>query len=70
MALVKVRKWGNSIGVVIPEEEAKKLKLQSGDTVNLQVQKIARIQELFGKYKFKEPIQKIKDELRRGWDND
>ena len=70
MPLGKVRKWGNSLGVVIPEEESKKMRLRSGDTVDFKVHKVAPIKELFGSLKFKRPTQEIKDEMKRGWKDD
>ncbi len=70
MPLGKVRKWGNSLGVVIPEEESKKMRLRSGDTVDFKVHKVVPIEKLFGSIKLKKTAQEIKDEMRRGWKND
>ncbi|HIJ98126.1 TPA: hypothetical protein H1012_02100 [archaeon] len=70
MVLVTVRKWGNSVGVVIPEEEKKKLHLGTGDTVDLKVHKVVPIKQLFGSLKFKRSTQEMKNEMKRGWKND
>ncbi len=40
MALAKVIKRGNHLGVIIPKEEAKKQKLRAGDNVYLEMRKI------------------------------
>ena len=60
-----MRKWGNSLGVVIPSEEASKEGLRENDEVEVVIQKALDIRELFGKYKFRD-LQKLKEELREG----
>jgi len=61
-----MRKWGNSLGVVIPREEASKEGLHENDEVEIVIRKAVDIRQLFGKYKFRE-LQSLKDELREGW---
>ncbi len=61
-----MRKWGNSLGVVIPREEASKEGLHENDEVEIVIRKAADIRQLFGKYKFRD-LQSVKDELREGW---
>ncbi len=61
-----VRKWGNSLGVVIPREEASKEGIKENDEVEVVVRKATDIRQLFGKYKFKD-LQGVKEELREGW---
>ena len=61
-----MRKWGNSLGVVIPREEALKEGLHENDEVEIVIRKAVDIRQLFGKYKFRE-LQSLKDELREGW---
>jgi antitoxin component of MazEF toxin-antitoxin module len=61
-----MRKWGNSLGVVIPREEASKEGLHENDEVEIVIRKAVDIRQLFGKYKVKD-LQSLKDELREGW---
>lgn len=61
-----VRKWGNSLGVVIPREEASKEGIRENDEVEVVLRKAVDIRQLFGKYKFKD-LQSLKNELREGW---
>ncbi len=61
-----VRKWGNSLGIVIPREEATKEGIKENDEVEVVVRKATDIRQLFGKYKFKD-LQAVKEELREGW---
>lgn len=62
----KVKKWGNSLGLIIPADLAVKEGIKEGDEVEYQLKKCDDIKELFGKYPMGD-IQKIKDELRREW---
>lgn len=62
----RVKKWGNSLGLIIPADLASKEGLREGDEVEYQLKKCDDIKELFGKYPMGD-IQKIKDELRREW---
>jgi bifunctional DNA-binding transcriptional regulator/antitoxin component of YhaV-PrlF toxin-antitoxin module len=64
----KVKKWGNSLGLIIPKEIASRERLKEGDEVEYQLKKCDDVKELFGKYPMGD-IQKIKDELRREWAN-
>jgi len=66
--VVTARKWGNSIGIAFPAETVEKEKINPNDKVVVTVQKAASIKELFGTFKTKKSTQKIKDELREGWD--
>ncbi len=61
-----MRKWGNSLGVVIPREEASREGLKENDEVEIVIRKAVDIRQLFGKYKFRD-LQSLKDELREGW---
>lgn len=64
----KVRKWGNSFGVVIPKEIAKKEKFKIGEELDLLIfPKNNVLKETFGslKGKIKKPTQKIMEEIDR-----
>ena len=61
-----MRKWGNSLGVVIPREEASKEGIRENDEVEIVIRKAVDIRELFGKFKFKD-LQRVKEEIRKGW---
>jgi antitoxin component of MazEF toxin-antitoxin module len=63
----RIRKMGNSLGLIIPKDEVERHKLAEGDIVELEVERRANVRELFGALKFKEETQKLKDEARRGW---
>jgi len=67
-AKTKVRRWGSSLGVVIPNPTAKELRLRPGDEVVLDVQPVGGVSEAFGSLRdWKVDTQKLKDWVRRGW---
>ncbi len=67
---VKVRKWGDSLAVIIPKEIAEREKIRVEDNVNLKIEKEANLSDVFGilKGKLKKTAQQLKNEARRGWD--
>ncbi|RLI22098.1 hypothetical protein DRO47_03045 [Candidatus Bathyarchaeota archaeon] len=62
-----LRRWGNSYGIVVPKEKALKEGIKENDMVEVTVKRAVDIKDLFGKYRF-DDVQKLKDELRKGWD--
>ncbi|HIG97706.1 MAG TPA: hypothetical protein HA230_05180 [Candidatus Aenigmarchaeota archaeon] len=68
MAELKVRKIGNSLGVIFPIEMVREKNLKENERVFVNVAKKGDLSKLFGTLKFKESSQKIKDDIRKGWD--
>ncbi|MBO3753828.1 MAG: AbrB/MazE/SpoVT family DNA-binding domain-containing protein [Candidatus Brockarchaeota archaeon] len=65
---VKTRKWGNSIGIIIPKEVVKREKLKSGQEISILILKNSGIlKRTFGSMRdrIKKPTQRIMDELDR-----
>jgi antitoxin component of MazEF toxin-antitoxin module len=63
----KLKRWGNSYGVVVPKEVVEKEGLKEGELVEISVRKAADVGLLFGKYPFKD-LQAQKDAMKKGWD--
>lgn len=63
----KLKKWGNSYGVVVPKEIVEKEGLKEGELVEISVRKAADVSHLFGRYPFND-LQTQKEEMRKGWD--
>ena len=63
----RVRRIGNSLGLVIPKDEAARQGLVEGDIVSLEVVKKTNLGDLFGAFKFSKTAQELKDEARKGW---
>ena len=66
----EIRKWGHSLGLIIPAKVVKKLNLKEHEKVEVRLKKTGDIMELFGAMKFKEPTKKIKEGLKAGWGED
>ena len=69
---VKTKKWGNSIGVVIPFKTAHKLKLRAEETVIIEItRKDNVLKELFGSLQFRKPtehiLKQVREELEGRW---
>ena len=63
-----VRKWGNSLGVVLSKKEAEKHKIHPQDRVIVRIEKVSHLRDIFGTLKTKKTGQKIKEEMRAGWE--
>jgi len=63
-----VKKWGNSYGVILPIKIVRENDLSENEIIEIQIKKkIRNIKALYGTLKLDKSTQKIKDELREGW---
>ncbi|MBI2660138.1 AbrB/MazE/SpoVT family DNA-binding domain-containing protein [Candidatus Woesearchaeota archaeon] len=68
---VKTRKWGSSIGVVLPKEIVDEVGIKPDETIRIDVRKPVKVKDVFGMFpEWKRPTQEIKDEARAGWMSD
>lgn len=71
---VKAKRWGSSLGFIIPNEVVREQKIREGDELEIELQKMTDIERLFGiahgKRRPGMTTQKIKDGLRGGWHDD
>jgi antitoxin component of MazEF toxin-antitoxin module len=65
-AKARLKKWGNSLGVVIPKEAAERNGLHVGEEVEVRLTKLSDITNLRGKYPI-DDLQAAKEEMRKGW---
>jgi len=63
----RVRKIGNSLGIIIPREEVDMDNIKEGDLVEVEVLRCINVKEMFGSVKFRKTAQELKDEMRREW---
>ena len=68
MIITKTRKWGSSLGIVIPKEAVVELKLKEDQDVIIDIKpKDSPLKELFGalnELKIKKPTKNLLNELR------
>ncbi|MBI2574271.1 AbrB/MazE/SpoVT family DNA-binding domain-containing protein [Candidatus Woesearchaeota archaeon] len=65
-ASVVAKKWGNSIGIVIPKEVVESERIKPNQEIQISVKPIKKpLAELFGTLKTGKTAQQHKDELRK-----
>ena len=64
----ETRKWGNSLGIVIPKKIIDQEHLSENQKVIIEIKRVANIKRLFGSLKFTKTTQQLKDEMRKGWE--
>jgi len=64
----KIKRWGNSYGILITKEEIKKKKFHENETVLIDIKKKKDLSPLFGLCHFKRPTKEIIKEIREGYD--
>ncbi len=67
--MVTAKKWGSSIGVIIPKEIVKNQGIREGDEIIINVFKKADLTDIFGTLKTKLTGQQLKDLSRRDWES-
>jgi len=68
--LTKAKKWGNSIGLVIPAEVVHQERIRPGDAVELVVRRrIPRLEELGGTLRLRHKLEDLLREMEEGWDD-
>lgn len=65
----RVRKWGDSLAVIIPKKIADRERISTNDNVHIKIGKDINFLDLFGivKGKIKKSAQQLKNESREGW---
>jgi antitoxin component of MazEF toxin-antitoxin module len=68
--LTKAKKWGNSVGLVIPAEIVRAEKIRPGDSVEVAVRRrVPRLEELGGTVKLRRGLENLLREMEEGWDD-
>ena len=63
----KVKRWGNSLGIVLPKTLVEEEGLKEGKEVKVTVRKVSDVRSVRGKYPFKD-LQHDKEEMKRDWE--
>lgn len=62
----KLRKWGNSFGVVVPQNKINQEHIREGEEVKVLLIKEPKkniLRETFGTFKFKKPVEQMMREI-------
>ena len=68
----KLRKWGNSFGIVVPQKVIENEKAKEGDDIIILIKKDQEnpLREMFGTFKFKKSTEKILKEVDKELENE
>ena len=66
----KTKKWGNSIGIVIPKEAIRQESIKPNQevTVLISAKPITKAGDIFGTWKFKKPTEQLMREIDKEFD--
>ena len=68
--LAKAKKWGNSIGLIVPADVVRMEGIRPGDVVDVQIRKrIPSLEELSGTVKLRHTLRDLLREMEEGWDD-
>jgi len=63
---VKAKKWGNSIGFIIPSEAIEKLHIKPDENLEIEISKSSNVlKEMFGTMKSKKSAKQMIEEVRK-----
>jgi len=63
------RKWGNSIGIIIPKDIVEKEHIKEDEKIVVDIKKRHYAREFFGMLSdWKRPTDEIKKEMKKGWE--
>lgn len=63
-----VRKWGNSLGIILPREIAESEQIEEDEKVFVTFRKKHQAKEFFGLFPgWKKPTEQLKKEMKKGW---
>lgn len=67
---IKTKKWGSSIGIIIPKKIVREERIQEGQEIRIDIltKKKTTGSDIFRKLKFKKPIQVLLDETDRDFE--
>ena len=67
------KKWGSSIGVIIPKEVVDAKKIKENDKITIEIKARPLAGDMFGRFPMLtsgKSAQELKDEIREGWLSD
>ncbi|MEK6855181.1 MAG: hypothetical protein AABX73_03080 [Nanoarchaeota archaeon] len=61
----KLRRWGNSFGIVVPQKAVEQTKAKEGDEIIILLKRKKNnvLREMFGSHKFSKPVKQLMREM-------
>ena len=70
MMLAKMKKWGNSLGLIVPADVVRIRGLRDGDVVDVEIRrKVRSPEELCGTVKLRMNLATLLAEMEEGWED-
>lgn len=67
----KLRRWGNSFGIVVPQNVVEREKVKEGDEISILIRtNKPNLKKLFGRHKFNKPVDILMKEIDEDLYND
>ncbi len=68
--LTKVKRWGNSLGLIVPADIVRSQGLRDGDTIQIDFRgRIRTFEELGGSIHLRTNLRTLLREMEEGWDD-
>ncbi len=68
--IVKLKKWGNSLGLIVPAETVRERGLVEGDLVDVELRGRARtLEDLSGTIELRTNLDRLMRDVKAGWDD-
>ncbi len=64
-----VKKWGNSLGVVLPKDLINQEHIEENDRILVDIRKEADLKKIFGTLKTKTTGKEFKEFVKKGWED-
>lgn len=63
------KRWGSSIGVIIPKEVVDAKRIKENDKITIEIKSGQPSKNMFGRFprRLKKTAQELKDDVRKGW---
>src|SRR5437867_4417593 len=68
--ITRVKRWGNSLGLIVPAEVARSQNIRDGDYLEVEIRRrVPTPSELSGTWKFRRNLPELIREMKEGWDD-
>ncbi len=68
--IVKLKRWGNSLGLIVPAEAVRERKLQNGDSIEIEIRgKAQTLYDLVGSVRLHGSLDSLMRDVKAGWDD-
>ena len=68
--ITRVKRWGNSLGLIVPAEVARSQNIRDGDYLEVEIRRrVPTPSELSGTWTFRRNLPELIREMKEGWDD-